>query len=58
MDKDTLYVLNDYYDAIEELTNIVQELNPGATRQIARIRFMLQRAERTLTQHAEDRQNR
>jgi hypothetical protein len=39
-------VINDVLDIIEELTNMVEELNPGATEQVRRIRFLVGRAER------------
>lgn len=40
--------LNDLLDIVEELTNMVEELNPGATEQIRRIRFLTGRAESQL----------
>lgn len=38
--------INDILDIVEELTNIVEEINPGATEQVRRIRFLIGRAER------------
>jgi hypothetical protein len=45
MPKESHFAINDLLDIVEELTNIVEELNPGATEQIRRIRFLTKRAE-------------
>ena len=37
--------LNDLIDVVASLTLIVEELNPGASEQIRRIRFLIGRAE-------------
>ena len=38
--------LTDLLDIVEALTEIVEELNPGANEQIRRIRFLIDRAEK------------
>lgn len=38
--------INDLLDIVEELTDMIEELNPGATEQVRRIRFLIGRAER------------
>lgn len=48
MDKNTLYVLNDLLDVVDKLTELVRELNPGATNQLGFIEFMMARIERNL----------
>jgi hypothetical protein len=48
MDTETKYAINDLLDAVEALTELVQELNPGATNQIGRIHFLLSRTQRVL----------
>lgn len=50
MPKETHLAINDLLDIVEELTNMVEELNPGATEQVRRIRFLIQRGERCATQ--------
>jgi hypothetical protein len=50
MDKETQYVLNDLTDVVERLAEIVRELNPGATEQMAFVDFLIVRASRTLTE--------
>ena len=46
MDKNAVYIMNDLIDAVERLTELVRELNPGATKQLADIDFLVQRASR------------
>lgn len=46
MDKEACYIMNDLIDAVERLTELVRELNPGATAQLASIDFLVQRASR------------
>lgn len=46
MPKETHLAINDLLDIVEELTNMVEELNPGATEQVRRIRFLIQRGEK------------
>jgi hypothetical protein len=48
MDKNTLFVLNDLLDAVETLSDIVGELNPGATEQLGLVDFLLGRSQRYL----------
>jgi len=48
MDQNSRHVLNDLTDAVEKLTEIVRELNPGATNQLGFIDFVLARASRVL----------
>jgi hypothetical protein len=48
MDKEGIYALNDILDAVEELASIVRELNPGATEQIRRVKYFLDRADRSI----------
>lgn len=48
MDRETQFALNDLLDAIEDLTTMVEELNPGATEQVRHVRFFLERADRTI----------
>lgn len=50
MPKGSHLAINDLLDIVEELTNIVEELNPGATEQIRRIRLLTERANRCATQ--------
>lgn len=50
MDTETQHVLNDLTDAVKKLAEIVRELNPGATEQMAFVDFMIKRADRTLTE--------
>ena len=50
MPKESHFAINDLLDIVEELTNIVAELNPGATEQIRRIRFLTERANICITQ--------
>lgn len=45
MPKSSHLAINDLLDIVEELTNLVEELNPGATEKIRRIRFLTERAE-------------
>lgn len=46
MPKDSHLAINDLLDIVEELTNIVEELNPGAADQVSRVRFLIRRAEK------------
>lgn len=48
MDKNTVYVLNDLLDIVDKLTEIIRELNPGATNQLGFLDFMMARVERQL----------
>lgn len=48
MEKETLYVLNDLTDVVDNLADLVRELNPGATNQLGCIDFMLKRVKRNL----------
>lgn len=41
--------LADLLDIVEVLTEIVQELNPGANEQIRRLRFLIDRAEKCVS---------
>jgi hypothetical protein len=50
MSEDTIAPVNDLIDIVEELTDIVGELNPGANEQIRRIRFLIERASRNANQ--------
>jgi len=50
MPKESHLAINDLLDIVEELTNLVEELNPGATEQIRRIRFLTERASRCAAQ--------
>lgn len=50
MTKQSHLAVNDLLDIVEELTRLVEELNPGATEQIRRIRFLTERANRCMTQ--------
>lgn len=45
MPKESHLALNDLIDVVEALTELVEELNPGATESIRRIRFLIERAE-------------
>ena len=38
--------INDLIDIVEDLTDLVEELDPGACNQIGRIRFLIERASR------------
>ena len=44
--KESCAPINDLLDIVEQLTDLVEELNPGATEQIRRIRFLTERATR------------
>lgn len=57
MDRESQYVVSDLLEAIEKLTEVVRELNPGATRKFDFIDFVLARVGRTL-QEARDRSDR
>lgn len=46
MPKDSHLAINDLLDIVEELTNMVETLNPGATEQVRRVRFLIRRAEK------------
>lgn len=46
MAKETHLALSDLLDIVEELTRMVEELNPGASEQARRIRFLIERAEK------------
>ena len=46
MDQDTIFIVNDLTDVVEELTKIVREINPGAN--FGLIDFMLARIDRKL----------
>ena len=50
MPKESHLAINDLLDIVEELTNLVEELNPGATEKIRRIRFLTERASRCAAQ--------
>lgn len=41
--------MNDLLKIVEELTNLVEELNPGATEQIRRIRLLIEYQTRRAT---------
>ena len=47
MDKEVRFILNDLTDVVEQLTEIVRELNPGANYGL--IEFMMARIDRQLT---------
>lgn len=49
MPKESQLAINDLIDIVEELTKMVEELNPGATEQVRRIRFLIGRAEQCVT---------
>jgi hypothetical protein len=51
MDKETYFVLNDLVDAVEKLTELVRELNPGATNQLDFVDFVLRRSSRALLEN-------
>jgi len=46
MNEDSQSPICDLLDIVEELTDIVGELNPGANEQIRRIRFLIERAKK------------
>jgi hypothetical protein len=48
MDNETRRTLNDLIDALEELTRLIEELNPGAQGQLDRIKFFVNRADRAV----------
>lgn len=50
MNGETKRALNDLLDAVEDLTTMVEEINPGATEQIRHIRFFLQRADEAINE--------
>jgi hypothetical protein len=50
--KDSHKALNDLISVAEILTELIVELNPGATNEIARIRFLLERAEQCVARAA------
>lgn len=50
MTKESHKAVNDILDVVAELTNMVEEINPGATEQVRRIRFLIDRAEKCMTQ--------
>ncbi len=41
--------INDLLDIVEEITGMLEELNPGATERVRRIRFLIERAEKCIT---------
>ena len=45
MAKESHLAINDLIDVVEALTVLVEEINPGATESIRRIRFLIDRAE-------------
>ncbi len=49
MTKYSHLALNDLLDAVEEITSIVEEINPGVNEHIRRIRFLIDRAEKCIT---------
>jgi len=49
MTKNSHLAINDLLDVVEEITGMLEELNPGATGQVRRIRFLIERAERCIT---------
>ncbi len=52
MDQETRYAVNDLLDCVEILTDLVRELNPGATQQLSQIDFYLKRVDRRLCELA------
>jgi len=55
MNRELEYAVNDLLDTVEILAEIVRELNPGATAQLDRVQFLLQRADRGLREAADKR---
>lgn len=49
MTKETNLAINDLIDVVEALTALVEEINPGASESIRRIRFLIDRAEKCVT---------
>lgn len=53
MDKNAIHVMNDLVDAVEKLTAIVRDINPGAVNTYDFIDFVLVRANRVLRESHE-----
>ena len=49
MPKESHLALNDIIDVLEELTILVEELNPGASEQLRRIKFLIDRADKCVS---------
>lgn len=49
-DKEVKFILNDLLDIVERLTNMAEDMNPGATQDISFLRFLTERVKRSLSQ--------